>query len=136
MFTTKFKYRIIFLQLQLHGKSKNAPINWGNKYFGLKLANDFLNPAKFKCNFEIVFQFYYWFSYDSFQVGVKRKIYPSFWQRPEIFMEGLRSKPVWSIEETDLSEKLKKVQNIWKVIRGVVFCDKKIRSLWIFSLLG
>ena len=66
---------------------------------------------------------------DSFQLGVQRKIYPSFWQRPEIFMEGLRSKPVWSIEETDLSEKLKKVQNIWKVIRGVVFCDKKIRSL-------
>ena len=41
-------------------------------------------------------------------------------------MEGLQSKPVWSIEETGLSEKLKKVQNIWKVIKGAIFYDKKI----------
>ena len=55
-----------------------------------------------------------------FQLAVKRKIYPSFWQRSTITLKGLRSKPVWSFEETGSEKMLEELQKNWEIIRDSV----------------
>ena len=55
-----------------------------------------------------------------FQLAVKRKIYPSFWQRSTITLKGLRSKPVWSFEETGSEKMLEELQKNWEIFRDSV----------------
>ena len=52
----------------------------------------------------------------NFQVASKRKIFPSYFQRSVLNENGLRSKPVWSVEETGLKNELKIIQSQWKII--------------------
>ena len=52
------------------------------------------------------------------QLAYERKIFPSFWQRPMLVEEGLRSKPVWTIEETGMQNELREIQSYWKIILG------------------
>ena len=54
----------------------------------------------------------------NFQVASKRKIFPSYFQRSVLNENGLRSKPVWSLEETGLQNELKIIQSQWKIILG------------------
>ena len=55
-----------------------------------------------------------------FQLAVKRKIYPSFWQRSTITLKGLRSKPVWTFEETGSEKMLEELQKNWEIFRDSV----------------
>jgi hypothetical protein len=51
-----------------------------------------------------------------FQLASNRKIFPSYFQRSVLNENGLRSKPVWSVEETGLKNELKIIQSQWKII--------------------
>ena len=52
----------------------------------------------------------------NFQLASKRNIFPSYFQRSVLNENGIRSKPVWSVEETGLPNELKIIQSQWKII--------------------
>ena len=52
----------------------------------------------------------------NFQLASKRNIFPSYFQRSVLNENGIRSKPVWSVEETGLQNELKIIQSQWKII--------------------
>ena len=59
---------------------------------------------------------FYRITHLTFQLASDRQIFLSYWQRPLLVQDYLRSKPLWSLEETGLKNKLEKVQNKWKTI--------------------
>lgn len=53
-----------------------------------------------------------------FQDGAELALYPSFWQRSLYNVEGLKSEPLWTIDETQIGHQLANVRNNWEIIRN------------------
>lgn len=52
-----------------------------------------------------------------FQYATNANLFSSFWQRSTSYIQGIRSKPIWTMEETNIGILLEYIRKMWKLIR-------------------